>query len=63
MSSTTITVDREVIAALVDWINTGLDLDYWRDYGDDYAADQPETFELFQQVAQILDSRSWEGQA
>lgn len=59
MSSTTITVDREVIASLVDWIHSGLDLGFWLDYGEV----TPDQLELAQTVAQILESRSWEGKA
>ena len=55
--SETITVDREVIACLVDWINTGLDLGHWRQYDEV----DPEQLELAQQVDQILTTRSWEG--
>ena len=55
--STTITVDHEVIACLVDWIHTGLDLGYWLEHG----VVDPEQLELAQQVDQIVTTRSWEG--
>lgn len=58
--SSTITVDREVIACLVDWINTHLDLGYWLEHGAE-EQDCPETLELARQVDQILTTRSWEG--
>lgn len=64
--SATITVDREVIACLVDWIKGGGELDHWLQYGAEEAGDDPcmlKTLELAQQVDQILETRSWEGQA
>ena len=49
----TITIPRAAFDDMCEWIEAGLDLDWWHEH-DDHREDQPETWELAQRVAKHL---------
>ena len=51
--SETITIPRAAFDDMREWIETGLDLDWWHE-NDDHREDQPETWELAQRGAKHL---------
>ena len=52
-SDETITITRAAFDDMREWIETGLDLDWWHE-NDEFHEEQPETWELAQRVAKHL---------
>lgn len=51
--SETITIPRAAFDDMCEWIEAGLDLDWWHEH-DDHREEQPEMWALAQRVAQHL---------